>query len=73
MKLMKLSILGLIWRFYLVMAIVIIAGFTHLWFLAILALPVFFSALMGVEFKKHITVSRKAKDEHPVAKGNMAH
>ncbi len=39
-------------RFYLLMAIVIGAGFIGQWWLAILALPVFFSALMGMKFTK---------------------
>ncbi len=52
MKLLDLSISTLIIRFYLLMAIVIGAGFIGQWWLAILALPVFFSALMGMKFTK---------------------
>ncbi len=64
---MKLSVAGVIWRFYLMMAIILIAGFTHQWWLCLLALPVFFSALMGVELRKHFTVGRPkhaGKQEH---------
>jgi hypothetical protein len=49
MKLLNLSITSLILRFYLLMAIVIGAGFSGYWAIAILALPVFFSALMGIK------------------------
>ena len=50
MKLLQLNIGTLILRFYLVMAIVIGAGFAGHWWLAILALPVFYSALIGIKF-----------------------
>ena len=49
MKLLQLNFSTLILRFYLVMAIVIGAGFAGQWWLAILALPVFYSALMGIK------------------------
>jgi hypothetical protein len=54
MKLLQLQVSTLILRFYLVMAIVIGAGFIGQWWLAILALPVFYSALMGIKFSKAI-------------------
>ena len=72
---MKLSVAGVIWRFYLMMAIIIVAGFTHMWWLCLLALPVFFSALMGVELRKHYTVGqpkRVGKQEH-AATEHLAH
>lgn len=43
----KLSIAGVVIRFYLMMAVVIIGGFTGMWWLAILALPIFLSAMVG--------------------------
>ena len=49
MKLLNLSVTTLILRFYLLMAIVIGAGFSGYWAIALLALPVFFSALMGIK------------------------
>ena len=58
MKLMDLKLSTLILRFYLMMAIVIGAGFLGQWWLAILSLPVFFSALMGIKFS-HLTVQKK--------------
>jgi hypothetical protein len=51
MKLLDLSIASLIFRFYLLMAIVIGAGFSGYWAISLLALPVFFSALMGIKIK----------------------
>ena len=36
------------YRFYLVMAIVIIAGFSEWWALGFLALPIFLLAILGV-------------------------
>jgi hypothetical protein len=52
MKLLDLNITTLMLRFYLLMAIVIAAGFSGYWSLALLALPVFFSALMGISFSR---------------------
>jgi hypothetical protein len=57
------------------MAIIILAGFSGLWILSILALPVFFSALMGIEFNKHITIKKASQakrtqevsNRHPLA------
>lgn len=52
MKLFNLSLTTLMIRFYLMMAIIIIAGFSGIWLLSVLALPVFFSGLMGLQFSK---------------------
>ncbi|MEP6793440.1 MAG: hypothetical protein ABJB16_03875 [Saprospiraceae bacterium] len=49
MKLLDLSISSLILRFYLLMAIVIVAGFSGYWSISLLALPVFFTPLMGIK------------------------
>ena len=46
----KLSIAGVVVRFYLMMAAVIIAGFSGYWAIAILALPIFLSAILGINF-----------------------
>ena len=67
MKFLQLSVTGVIWRFYLMMALVIIAGFTGLWFLAILALPLFFTALMGISFEKKLKAKAEAKTQSRVA------
>ena len=39
-------------RFYLMMLVVIAAGFTGQWWLATLALPIFLSIMLGVSFKR---------------------
>jgi len=57
MKAFELSIGGVILRFYLMMAIVVVAGFIGQWWLAILALPVLLSTMSGIRF------SFKAKKE----------
>jgi hypothetical protein len=75
MKFLNLSLATLIFRFYLMMAIIIIAGFSGLWILSVLALPVFFSALMGIQFNKYISIkkpgqavrSRETSNRHPLA------
>jgi len=64
MKLLNLSLATLIFRFYLMMAIIIIAGFSGLWILSVLALPVFFSALMGVRFNTHMTIRKPGQASH---------
>lgn len=51
-KFFQLSIGGVLLRFYLMMAIVILAGFTGYWLLGILALPVFLSTMIGVEITR---------------------
>lgn len=60
MKFLNLSFGGLMLRSYLMMTIIIIAGFSGMWFLSILALPIFFRALMGIQFKWKAT--RKKPD-----------
>ena len=52
MKLFNLNFASLILRFYLLMAIVIGAFFMGYPILAFLALPVFFSAMMGIRFTR---------------------
>jgi hypothetical protein len=53
----KLSFAGVVIRFYLMMAVVILAGFSGLWWLAILALPIFLSGIMA--FKPNTGVKAK--------------
>ena len=52
MRFFELSIPGVIMRFYLMMAIVLVAGFTGVWALSILALPVLISCMTGASFGK---------------------
>lgn len=53
MQMFKLNLVSLMIRFYLMMAVVIIAGFVGNWWISLLALPIFLSALAGVNFKGH--------------------
>ncbi len=52
LKTFNLSIGAVILRFYLMMGVVIIAGFSGYWVIAVLALPIFLSIMMGVTFSK---------------------
>jgi hypothetical protein len=65
MKFLDLNITTLMLRFYLLMAIVIAAGFSGYWSLALLALPVFFSALMGISFTRTKTERKNATVKAP--------
>jgi len=38
-------------RFYLMMGVVIAAGFSGYWFFALLALPIFLSIMLGLSFR----------------------
>ena len=46
---LRLRIDKVILRFYLLMAIVLIGGFTGIWWIAMLALPVFLSTMLAVK------------------------
>ena len=61
MKLLRLSIGTLVLRFYLMMAIILIAGFSGIWMLAGLAVLVFYSCLMGIQFDSHFTIRKSRK------------
>jgi len=61
MKLFNLSLIGMVLRFYLMMTVVLIAGFTGTWAIAILALPIFFSGMVGMSFGKTSDASTEAK------------
>lgn len=63
MKFMQLNVATLIFRFYLLMAVVIVAFFAGIPWLSILALPIFFSALMGIRFQR----TAKARQDRPAA------
>ncbi len=43
----NVSIIEMIVRYYLVMMIVVVAGFSGYWGIALLALPIFLSAITG--------------------------
>ena len=50
MKLFRLDFASLLVRYYLLMAVVLIAGFTGMWWLAFLGLPIVLSCLAGCVF-----------------------
>ncbi len=52
LKTFNLSIGTVILRFYMMMGVVIIAGFSGYWSIAFLALPIFLSIMMGITFTK---------------------
>lgn len=52
MKLFQLKFSTLILRFYLIMAIVIVSFFAGYPILAILSLPVFISAMLGLQLRR---------------------
>lgn len=51
----------IIWRFYLLIAVAIISFYSGLPFLAILCLPIFLSALLGITFDFNTKDEAKAK------------
>ena len=57
----NLSFENVLNRYYLMMAIVIVAGFTGMWALGLLALPVFLSTIMGVSIKWEMKMEKEAK------------
>ncbi|MFK7773117.1 MAG: hypothetical protein AB8F94_13300 [Saprospiraceae bacterium] len=53
LKAFDLNIGTVMMRFYLMMAVVIVAGFSGYWLIALLALPIFLSTIMGISFTKN--------------------
>ena len=51
MKFFEASIGTIVVRFFLIMAIVIVAGFLGQWWLSLIALPVLIGAMLGISFK----------------------
>jgi hypothetical protein len=49
----NLSIEGLIWRFYLMMVVVIVPFLLGYGIFALIALPILLSAMFGIKFKRH--------------------
>ena len=75
MKLFELSIGTLMLRYYLMMGVVIVGGFSGNWWLAFLALPILMTCLMGMTFTREdkgitavsLTVKHKELDERVTA------
>jgi len=59
-------------RFYLMMAIVIVAGFTGYWALGLLALPIFLTAILGFGEKKKQVKRTLLKAKPTVVKSKAA-
>ncbi|MAT52897.1 MAG: hypothetical protein CMN32_00340 [Saprospirales bacterium] len=51
MKLYATNLAEMVLRFYIMMAVIIIAGFTGQWWLAIVGFVVFFAALTGAKLR----------------------
>jgi len=69
MKLFSLSVPALILRFYLLMGIVIGAFFAGYPWLAILSLPVFLSAMMGMQIRiPNLHVNKRTRQHRQVSK-----
>jgi len=45
----RLDFAGVLIRFYFLMAVVLIGGFSGLWWIALFALPIFISAITGLK------------------------
>lgn len=57
----ELSLPGVILRFYLMMLIVVIAGFVGQWWLALLSLPILVSILAGYKIGRQKKVENAGK------------
>lgn len=57
----KLSFSGILIRYYLMMAVVIFGGFTGQWWIGLLALPIFISAITGLKIsnKKPVAIAKE--------------
>jgi len=55
-------------RFYLMMGVVIAAGFSGYWLAGILALPIFLSIMLGLSFKFNWLERRATKERTQVVK-----
>lgn len=52
MKAFGLSLGTMLLRYYLMMLVVVVAGFSGMWWLSALALPIFLSTILGIKFGK---------------------
>jgi len=59
MQAFEANFAAVVTRFYLMMAIVIAAGFTGYWLLGLFALPVFLTGILGFGNKKQIAKTAK--------------
>lgn len=54
MKIYKLNVGKMMIQLYLMMAVIIVAGFIGQWWMTIFALPLFFSAILGVQLNTFV-------------------
>jgi hypothetical protein len=59
-------------RFYLMMGVVLVAGFTGYWLLGLLALPIFLTAILGLGNKKVTVKTAKTQRINPFKKAKAA-
>lgn len=67
MKPFSISFATALIRFYLMMAIALVAGFANIPWLAVLCLPLFLSAILGISFKKEATHERSVEKSRGIA------
>ena len=63
MKAFTLPFDTLLLRFYLMMALVILAGFSGIWAIAFLAIPVFLTCLLGLRFVSARREQKQIREE----------
>ncbi|PHN00873.1 hypothetical protein [Flavilitoribacter nigricans] len=72
MKPFSLGIGTLILRFYAMMGVIVLGGFTGQYWLMLLALPIFLSAMMGVKMggskKENVSKKRNLQQKQAAAK-----
>ena len=61
MKAFGLGLGTMLLRYYLMMLVVVIAGFTGMWWLSIFALPIFLSTIFGVKFGEKVKPANNIK------------
>ena len=70
MRLYNISVTTLIIRFNIIMIIIVASGFAAhyidpaFWFLSVLAFPVLFSVLLGIEFNKRYSIRHPELGRH---------
>jgi hypothetical protein len=68
MKFLRLPLDTLMFRYYLMMVVVLVAGFSQTWVIALLALPIFLSCLLGIRFDLRAmrsTATGVSREMHP--------
>lgn len=51
MKIYELNVGKMVMEMYLMMLVVIVAGFSGQWWITLFAVPIFFSAILGIQYK----------------------